>query len=151
MTDWGRLFVVILNRGDETPAQFSNYLPSWERTENNNEFWIIFFFFIWSRQVAFVQFEKQPILSWDGGQGERVGALGCRGCPWGAVLGVVVQGLGAARRACPGHPHSSPLTLPGASSQGRGSAQICLAPLDRFTKASKKPGESKIQEVKIHS
>lgn len=38
MTDRGRLFVVILSRVDETPARFSNYLPSWERTENNDGF-----------------------------------------------------------------------------------------------------------------
>lgn len=41
MTDWGRLFVVVLNVGDEAPAQFPNYLPSRERTGNDAEFWLI--------------------------------------------------------------------------------------------------------------
>lgn len=29
--------MVILNRREETPAQFSNYLPNWERTERKKK------------------------------------------------------------------------------------------------------------------
>lgn len=100
----------------------------------------------WMKQTSSIH----PV--WAGAQPQLRRRAGCeRRCPWGAVLGVLVQGLGAACWACPGHLPSSPWTPLCASSQGRGTAHICGVSLDHFTKVSKKPGESKIQEPKVHS
>lgn len=38
--------MVILNRREETPAQFSNYLPNWERTERKKKMNFDLWFFV---------------------------------------------------------------------------------------------------------
>lgn len=94
MTDWGRLFVVILNRGDETPAQFSNYLPSWERTENNNEFWILFFYMKQTSSICPAWEAAHPQLRWRAGWESR--CPGVQGMPMGCSAG----GRGAGAGGC---------------------------------------------------
>lgn len=140
MTDWGRLFVVILNRGDETLARFSNYLPNngkGLKIMMNFDLW--FFFFFWMKQTSSicpVREAAHPQLRWraewerrcPGGAGNARGAQCWR---------VPLQGPGATCSASPGHLPSSPSTPQGASSQGRGPAQICSAPPGSLHKSVK--------------
>lgn len=90
-TEGNHLRLFLMGGEDETLAQSSNYLPSWESTEYNDEFWLMIFS-EWGKWAACAAFEKMLILSWGGKGWVSLGVLG-------DSAGVPLQGLWATSSA----------------------------------------------------